>query len=106
MRLWLGHLIYNLGINRRAFEKQPFPYKTVISVEVPSGQDKIVVSRSIGDYIWGLREEDRPAYPSVGISLKKFAGLDNPVIEKEPILGAAKGKNFKQGDVFQAFTGS
>jgi len=101
-----GHLIYNLGINRRAFEKQPSPYKTVISVVVPSGQDKIVVSRSIGDYIWGLREEDKPAYPSVGISLKKFAGLDNPVIEKEPILGAAKGKNFKKGDVVLSVDGN
>jgi len=100
-----GHLIYNLGINRRAFEKQPSPYKTVISVVVPSGQDNIVVSRSIGDYIWGLREEERPAYPSIGISLKKFAGLDNPVIEKEPILGAAKGKNFKKGDVILSVDG-
>ena len=100
-----GHLIYNLGINRRAFEKQSSPYKTVISVVVPSGQDKIIVSRSIGDYIWGLREEDKPAYPSVGISLKKFDGLDNPVIEKEPILGAAKGKNFKQGDVILSVDG-
>jgi len=101
-----GHLIYNLGINRRAFEKQPSPYKTVISVVVPSGQDKIVVSRSIGDYIWGLKEEDKPAFPSVGISLKKFAGLDNPVIEKEPILGAAKGKNFKKGDVVLSVDGN
>jgi hypothetical protein len=101
-----GHLIYNLGINRRAFEKQASPYKTVISVVVPSGQDNIVVSRSISDYIWGLREEDRPAYPSVGISLKKFAGLDNPVIEKEPILGAAKGKNFKKGDVVLSVDGN
>ncbi len=100
-----GHLIYNLGINRRAFEKQPSPYKTVISVVVPSEEDNIVVSRSIGDYIWGLREEDRPAYPSVGISLKKFDGLDNPVIEKEPILGAAKGKNFKKGDIILSVDG-
>ena len=100
-----GHLIYNLGINRRAFEKHPSPYKTVISGVVPSGQDNIVGSRSIGDYIWGLKEEDRPAYPSVGITLKKFDGLDNPVIEKEPILGAAKGKNFKQGDVVLSVDG-
>jgi uncharacterized iron-regulated protein len=30
-----GHLIYNLGINRRAYEKSRLPFKTVICVEIP-----------------------------------------------------------------------
>ena len=57
-----GHLIYNLGINRRAYEKQPLPYKTVICVTVPEGEQSVVVSRSLGNYIWGLPEEKREVF--------------------------------------------
>ena len=100
-----GHLIYNLGINRRAYERQSLPYKTVICVIVPEGKDSVVVSRSLGHYIWGLPEESRPEYPSIGIALKKFDGLDNLVIAREPMSGAAKGKNFKKGDIVIAVDG-
>ena len=46
-----GHLLYNLGLNRRAFEKSKLPFKTVIAVEVPAGKTTLPVSRAIG----GLR---------------------------------------------------
>ncbi len=94
-----GHLMYNLGINRRAFEKTSWPFKTVVCVVVPKGRDSLEVSRSLGDYIWGLAEEDRPAYPSIGLRLKKFDNLANPVVEREPIDGVAKDAGFKKGDV-------
>lgn len=100
-----GHLLYNLGINRRAYEKKPFPSKTVICVEIPEGKTEVAVSRSLGDYIWGLKEEVRPAFPSDGIALKKFDGLDNPVIGRDPVSGVAKGENFKKGDIILAVDG-
>jgi len=94
-----GHLMYNLGLNRRAFEKSGWPFKTVVCVVVPKGQDSLEVSRSLGDYVWGLTEEDRPAYPSMGLKLKMFDNLANPVVEREPIDGVAQDSGFKKGDV-------
>jgi len=94
-----GHLLYNLGINRRANEKNGWPFKTVISVVVPKGGGSIEVSRTLGDYIWGLPAEERPAYPSFGLSLKKFEGLDNPVVERKPFDGVALDAGFEKGDV-------
>ncbi|MCX6575340.1 MAG: ChaN family lipoprotein [Candidatus Aminicenantes bacterium] len=94
-----GHLIYNLGINLRAYEKSRLPGKTVISVFVPKGQKNVRISRSLGDYILGIPEEEKPAYPSVGLSFKKFKGLENLVIDSKPIDGAAKAADFEKGDV-------
>lgn len=94
-----GHLIYNLGINLRAYEKSRLPFKTVVCVVVPKDKESVEVSRSLADYVWGLPEEERPAFPSVGLSFKKFDGLKNLVIEREPIDGAAKGAGFEKGDV-------
>jgi len=100
-----GHLIYNLGINLRAYEKSRLPGKTVISVVVPKGQTNVPISRSLGDYIWGILEEEKPAYPSVGLSFKKFKGLENLVIDSKPIDGAAKAADFDKGDVVLAVDG-
>lgn len=100
-----GHLIYNLGINLRAYEKSRLPGKTVISVFVPKDQKSARISRSLGDYIWGIPEEERPAYPSVGLSFKKFKGLENLVIDSKPIDGAAKAADFEKGDVVLAVDG-
>jgi uncharacterized iron-regulated protein len=94
-----GHLLYNLGINRRVYERAPLPYKTVICVNVPKGEESIEVSRSLSDFIYGLPYEERPVYPSPGIALKKVEGLDNPVIERDPVSGVAQGQNFKKGDI-------
>jgi hypothetical protein len=94
-----GHLMYNLGINRRALEKSGWPSKTVVCVVVPEGRDSLEVSRSLGDYVWGLAEEDRPAYPSIGLRLKTFDHLTNPVVEREPIDGVAQDAGFEKGDV-------
>jgi PDZ domain-containing secreted protein len=100
-----GHLLYNLGINLRAHEKSPMPSKTVVCVVVPQGEKQVEVSRSLADYVWGLSEKERPAYPSVGLRLKTFEGLDNLVIERDPIDGIAKGSDFKKGDVVLSVDG-
>lgn len=94
-----GHLLYNLGINRRAFERDHLPSKTLICVEIPKEEKSVRVSRSVADFIWGIPEEERPAYPSIGLSLKKFKGLDNLVLESDPIDGVAKHNDFQKGDV-------
>ncbi|MGD2246545.1 MAG: ChaN family lipoprotein [Candidatus Aminicenantes bacterium] len=94
-----GHLIYNLGINRRAYERSRLPFKTVVCVEIPEGKKSIPVSRTLADYIWGIPEEKTPAFPSVGLRLKKFEGLDNLVVESNPISGAALDADIEKGDV-------
>lgn len=94
-----GHLLYNLGINWRVFEKTGTPYKTVVCLEVENEAGSVDVSSSFADYVWGLPEEAKPAYPSVGLSFKEFEGLENLVIDRDPIDGVAKGQDFKKGDV-------
>jgi len=94
-----GHLLYNLGINYRAFGRTGVPFKTVVCLEVPNEKDSVRVSRTFADYIWGLKDEERPAYPSLGLSFKKFDGLENLVIESNPIGGIVMGQDIKKGDV-------
>ncbi len=100
-----GHLLYNLGLNRRAFEKSKLPFKTVVAVAVPKGKTALAVSRSLADYIVGIPEEERPAYPSVGLGFKKFKGLDNLVVDAKPIDGVARGQDFEKGDVVLSVDG-
>ena len=100
-----GHLLYNLGINLRAYKKSRMPSKTVVCVVVPEGKKHVEVSRSLADYVWGLEEEGRPVYPSIGLRLKKFEELDNLVIERDPIDGVAKGSDFRKGDVILSVDG-
>jgi len=100
-----GHLLYNLGINHRAYEKSHYPFKTVICIVVPEEKENIRVSRSLADYVWGIPEEERPAFPSIGLRFKKFEGLENLVIERNPIDGVAKGADFKKGDVVLSVNG-
>src|SRR5512137_2477153 len=52
-----GHLLYNLGLNRRAYERSKLPFKTVIAVEVPAGEKSLTVSRAVADYVFGLAPE-------------------------------------------------
>lgn len=101
-----GHLLYNLGINRRAFEKSRLPFKTIVCVTIPQGKGSVPVSRNLADYVWGLSEEERPAFPSVGLAFKTFDGLENLVIQRDPIDGVAKGQDFKKGDVVLSVDGN
>lgn len=100
-----GHLLYNLGMNRRAYERSHLPFKTVVCIEIPEGEESIPVSRALADYIWGIPEEKIPAFPSVGLRLKKFDGLDNLVVESNPINGVAMDAGFEKGDVILSVDG-
>lgn len=100
-----GHLIYNLGINLRAQQRSPMPSKTVIGVFVDRGKSLTEVARGLGDYVYGVAAEEKPAYPSVGLGFKKFKGLDNLVIDPKPIDGVARGRDFEKGDVVLSVDG-
>jgi beta-lactamase class A len=100
-----GHLLYNLGINARVYEKNRLPRKTVIAVSLSPTERSVLVERSLADYIWGIPEEERPAFPAVGLALKKFEGLENPVIERVPLDGVALGEDFQKGDVVLSVDG-
>ncbi|MGB8951383.1 MAG: ChaN family lipoprotein [Candidatus Aminicenantales bacterium] len=100
-----GHLLYNLGINRRTFEKNLQPFKTIIVVPIPRTTKSLQVARSLGDFIWGIAEEERPAFPSVGLNFKKYKDLENLVIERKPINGSAKCADFDKGDVILSVDG-
>lgn len=100
-----GHLFYNLGVNRRAFERNYLPFKTLLCVEIPEEQKKVLISRSLADFIWGIAEEERPAYPSIGLEFKKIEGLDNFFLGSAPIEGVAKSSDFQKGDVILSVDG-
>ncbi|MGB8959194.1 MAG: ChaN family lipoprotein, partial [Candidatus Aminicenantales bacterium] len=94
-----GHLLYNLGLNRRAYERSKLPFKTVIAVEVPAEKKTLAVSRAIGDYVFGLAPQDKPAFPTIGLGFKKVENLENLVIDAKPTEGAASRADFDKGDV-------
>jgi len=100
-----GHLLYNLGLNLRVYEKSHQPSKTIVCVAVPADKKSLKVARGLADFIWGIPEEKRPAYPDIGLALKKFPGLDNLVLERKPIDGAAMVADFEKGDVILAVDG-
>ncbi len=100
-----GHLLYNLGLNRRAFEKSRQPMKTVICVTFPATQKTVTISRSLGDYIFGLPEEAKPAFPQIGLSFKTVDGLANFIVDSKPIDGAASRADFEKGDVVLSIDG-
>lgn len=100
-----GHLLYNLGLNRRAYERSKLPFKTVIAVEVPAGKKTLPVSRAIGDYVFGLAAQEKPAFPTIGLGFKKVENLENLVIDPKPTDGAASRADFEKGDVVLSVDG-
>jgi uncharacterized iron-regulated protein len=100
-----GHLIYNLGLNRRAYEKSKLPFKTVISVFVEKGKPAETVARSLGDYLFGIADEERPAYPSFGLGLKKVKNMENLFVDTKPIDGIARGQDVEKGDILLTVDG-
>lgn len=100
-----GHFLYNLGLNRRVYEKTRLPFMTLVCVDISTEEEGVKVSRSLADFVWGIPEEEHPAYPSIGLRLKKIEGLENLVVESDPIDGIAKQSGFKKGDVIISVDG-
>jgi S1-C subfamily serine protease len=100
-----GHVLYNLGLNRRAFERSGLPSKTVVAVPVPAAKKSVEVSRSFADFVFGIAEETKPAFPTIGLSFKKVENLPNLVVESKPTDGAASRADFEKGDVVLSVDG-
>jgi uncharacterized iron-regulated protein len=100
-----GHLLYNLGLNRRAYEMSKKPFKTVIAVEMPAGKKDLPVSRALGDYVFGLPTMDKPAFPNIGLGFKKVDNLENLVIDAKPTEGASSRADFEKGDIVLSVDG-
>ena len=100
-----GHLLYNLGLNRRAFERSKLPSKTVIAVAIPAGKKSLTVSRALGDYVFGLPEEEKPAFPTIGLAFKKVDDLENLVVDPKPTDGIAGSSDFEKGDIILSVDG-
>jgi beta-lactamase class A len=100
-----GHLLYNLGVNARVYEQNRLPFATLVPVSVAPGEKQLLVERSLADFVWGIPEQERPAFPSVGLALTKVEGLENLVIERNPIDGVALGQDFQKGDVVLSVDG-
>jgi uncharacterized iron-regulated protein len=100
-----GHLLYNLGLNRRAYERSKLPFKTVVAVEVPAGKKSLTVSRAMADYVFGLAQEEKKAFPSIGLGLKKIDGLENLVVDPKPTEGVAGRAAFEKGDLVLSVDG-
>lgn len=100
-----GHLLYSLGLNRRVFERNRLPFRTIIAVELGPEERSLPVSASLAHFVWGIPEQAQPAYPAVGLALKKVEGLDNIVIERKPIDGVALGSDVEKGDIILSVDG-
>jgi uncharacterized iron-regulated protein len=100
-----GHLLYNLGLNRRAFEMSKLPFRTVVAVEIPKGRKTLPVARAIGDYVFGLAPEEKPAFPTIGLVLKKVENLENLIVDPKPTEGVAGRSDLEKGDVILSVDG-
>ncbi|MBC7363125.1 MAG: ChaN family lipoprotein [Candidatus Aminicenantes bacterium] len=93
-----GHMLYNLGLNFRAWQKSRQPFVTIIGVEVPE-KTRTKVSRGLANYLYGVKERPFPAYPALSLSLKKVEGLANLVVAANPTEPLAKNAGFQKGDI-------
>ncbi|MGB9893639.1 MAG: ChaN family lipoprotein, partial [Candidatus Saccharicenans sp.] len=93
-----GHLLYNLGINLRVSGLKLQPSATVVGFQVPEG-GRLKLSRGLADFIYGVREKIYPAYPAIGLDLKKVEGLENLVVGASPVEPLAASAGFQKGDV-------
>ena len=100
-----GHVLYGLGINRRAFGWSRLPFQTVVCVEVPEAEKAVPVARTLADFVFGLAPEAAPAFPEIGLSFKKVDGLVNLVLDAKPTSGAAAKAGFDKGDVVLSVDG-
>jgi hypothetical protein len=72
---------------------------------VPAGKKTLPVSRAIGDYVFGLAPEAKPAFPTIGLAFKKVENMENLVIDAKPTDGAASRADFDKGDVVLSVDG-
>lgn len=99
-----GHLLYNLGLNLRAWKLSRLPQVTVIGVQVAEDTG-LKVSRGLADFVYGVVRREYPAYPAVSLPLKKVEGLQNLVVASNPAEPLAKAAGFQKGDIILEVNG-
>lgn len=99
-----GHMLYNLGLNYRAWLKSRQPFATIIGLQVPENSS-VKVSRGLANYLYGVKEKPYPAFPAFSLNLKKVEGLANLVVAANPAEGLAREAGFQKGDVILTVEG-
>lgn len=100
-----GHILYHLGVDGRVRDLGGLPTRSVVAVRIPRGAPSVAVSRTLADYMVGVTEEARPAYPETGLGIKMSPDGSRPMIASLPIRGLAAGRDFKPGDVVVSVDG-
>jgi aminopeptidase N len=100
-----GHLMFGLGLSRQIREKSRLTVKSVVPVFIPKGRETVAVSRTLADYIVGIRAEDRPAFPEIGLTFKSPPDPSKLVVAARPEKGAAKGLDFVENDLILSVDG-
>ncbi|MGB9763926.1 MAG: ChaN family lipoprotein [Candidatus Saccharicenans sp.] len=99
-----GHMLYNLGLNFRAWQKSRQPFATIIGLQVAENS-KVKVSRGLANYLYGVKQKPYPTYPEVSLNLKKVEGLTNLVVAANPTEPLAREAGFQKGDVILSLNG-
>jgi uncharacterized iron-regulated protein len=100
-----GHLLFGLGVDRFVRTTSGQPSRSVVPVVVPKGRASVAVTRSLADYIAGVAAEERPAFPSIGLSFKPAPDASRLMVALKPDDGAARGQDFEAGDIVLAVDG-
>jgi uncharacterized iron-regulated protein len=100
-----GHLMFGLGLDRLVHDRSGQPSRSVVPVQVPKGEASVTVTRSLADYIVGYRAEERPAYPVIGLAFKPAPDASRLMVASKPIEGAARGRDFEEGDIVLSVDG-
>ena len=100
-----GHVFYGFGLDRRIRQLSGLPSKSIVAVVIPKGRPSVTISRSLADYLVGIPEEERPAYPSIGLSFTAAPDSSGLVIARKPSSGAAQGGDFEPGDIVLSVDG-
>jgi len=93
-----GHMLYNLGLNWRAYGHSQKPFATIVGVSIADSAG-LRISRGLADYVYGVKHRPHPYYPAPGLNLKKVEGLNNLVVSSDPTEALAKTAAFTKGDV-------
>lgn len=94
-----GHLLFDLGLDRFVRTMSGLPSRSIVPVIVPKGRSSVTVARSLADYVVGVAAEERPAFPSIGLSFKPDPEAFRLMVASKPNDGVARGQDFEAGDI-------
>lgn len=97
-----GHVFYGMGAQRQAglwFDGKMSSLVSVATSDRDKGHCDIrTVQASLADYVWGVPEEDAPAYPTPGFSTRWVQTENLPEVIQVDKRSAAERAGLKVGD--------